>query len=340
MRAAVVRNGTIIVEEVPRPEAGGDEVVVAVRYCGICGSDVHRFTAGGFPNGAILGHEPCGRIVETGAGVEGWQEGERVVITSYDPCRACRWCLLGEYQLCLSKHWIGLGTHPGGFAEYVKARATMLLRIPDAVDDRTAALTEPLAVALHAVRTAHINLADTVAVIGAGPIGLLALQCLRLAGARAIAVIEVAEKRAALAARLGADAVLAPNDGLPAQVTGALGTPPDVVLDCAGAVPTLQQAAALVRPGGRILLVGVSMKPVPILAIEWGRKEAEMKACIAYRDEFPLALELLGKGLFQVEPLINAVIPLDDVGATITALDRPSDHIKVLVEPLRKEADQ
>lgn len=334
MKAATVRQGDFVVSEVPRPQASPGEVVVKVTYCGICGSDVHRFVAGGFPEGAILGHEPCGVITQLGEGVTDWQPGQRVVVIAYDPCRTCRWCLKGEYQLCTNKHWIGLGTNPGAFAEYVKAFPTMLLPIPDQVNDRAAALTEPLAVALHAVRTAHINLGDTAVVIGAGPIGQLVIQCLRLAGARAVGVVEIAPGRAELAAQLGADALFTPDtEDLPARVSRTLGVEPDVVFDCAGAVQTLQMAAEMVRPNGKVMLVGVSMKPVPITPIEWGRREAEMKACIAYRDEFPLALELLAGGSVNVEALISDVIPLEQIGQTIEILQKPNDQIKILVEP-------
>ncbi len=334
MRAAVVRQNDMLVADVPEPQAGPGEVIIKVKYCGICGSDVHRFAAGGFPDGAILGHEPYGVVARVGEGVAEWQGGERVVVIAYDPCRKCRWCQQGEYQLCLDKYWIGLGTNPGAFAEYVKACSTMLLRVPDQVRDRAAALTEPLAVALHAVRTAHINLGDTAVVIGAGPIGLLVTQCLRVAGARAIGVIEVAPGRAELAAHLGADKVFTPgSDDLVTEVVRFLGTEPDVVFECAGAVQTLQDAAELVRPHGKIMLVGVSMKPVPIIPVVWGLKEAELKACIAYRDEFPIALELLAKGKIDVDSLISDVVSLKDVGQTVKELQKPHGQIKVLVEP-------
>jgi (R,R)-butanediol dehydrogenase/meso-butanediol dehydrogenase/diacetyl reductase len=334
MKAAVVRQNDIRVEDIPKPQAGPGEAIIKVKYCGVCGSDVHRFAAGGFPDGAIIGHEPYGVVAEVGKGVTEWRGSERVVAIAYDPCRQCRWCRQGEYQLCLNKYWIGLGANPGGFAEYVKARSVMLLRVPDEVTDRAAALTEPLAVALHAVRTAHINLGDTAVVIGAGPIGLLVTQCLQIAGARAIGVVEVAPGRAQLAARLGADKVFTPGpDDWVAEVTRSLAAEPDVVFECAGAVQTLQDAAELVRPHGKVMLVGVSMKPVPITAIVWGRKEAELKGCIAYRDEFPLALELLAKGEVDVESLISGVIHLKDIGRTIKGLQKPHDQVKVLVEP-------
>ena len=334
MKAAIVRENDIVLGDVPKPQVSTGEVLVKVGYCGICGSDVHRFAAGGFPKGAIVGHEPFGVVVEAGEGVTEWRRGERVVLIAYDPCRSCRWCQQGEYQLCLNKYWIGLGTNPGGFAEYVKGRSAMVLRVPDQVSDRQAALTEPLAVALHAVRTAHVNVCDTAVVIGAGPIGLLVTQCLRVAGVRAVGVVETAPRRAELAGRLGADQVFGPDcDDLAARIVRGLGREPDAVFDCAGAVPTLQMAADLVRPGGKIMLVGVSMKPVPITAIAWSRKETEMKACIAYRDEFPLALDLIARGKVDVEPLISDVVGLKDVGRTIRGLLKPHDQIKVLVEP-------
>jgi (R,R)-butanediol dehydrogenase/meso-butanediol dehydrogenase/diacetyl reductase len=334
MKAAVVRQNDIRVEDVPKPQAGPGEVIIEVKYCGVCGSDVHRFAAGGFPDGAILGHEPYGVVAEVGKGVTEWRGGERVIAIAYDPCRQCRWCRQGEYQLCLNKYWIGLGANPGGFAEYVKARSVMLLHVPDEVTDRAAALTEPLAVALHAVRTAHINLGDTAVVIGAGPIGLLVTQCLRVAGARAIGVVEIAPGRAQLAARLGADKVFTPgSDDWVAEVTRSLAAEPDVVFECAGAVQTLQDAAELVRPRGKIMLVGVSLEPVPIIPMVWGLKEAELKACIAYRNEFPLALELLAKNQIDVTSLISDVISLEDVGQTVKDLQKPHDQIKVLVEP-------
>lgn len=334
MKAAVVRNKKFVLEDVIKPKAGPGEVVLKVRFCGICGSEVHRFEAGSFADGAICGHEPFGVIDEVGEGVEGWRKGERVVVIAYDPCRKCRWCLQGEYQLCLKKDWIGIGVKPGGFAEYVKAYATMLLRVPEKVSDRAATLVEPLAVALHAVRSVHINIGDTVAMIGAGPIGLLALQCLKTAGARAIGVIEATKTRRDMAAKLGADWTFSPEtENIGLEVTKALGAEPDVVFDCAGAVRTLQNAIDLVRPHGKVMLVGVSMEPVPIIPLQWGRKEAILKTTIAYRDEFPLALELIAKGKIDVESLISDIVPLSAIDSTIQALSRPNQQIKILVDP-------
>lgn len=334
MKAVVVRNKEMVLEDVTKPKAGLGEVVLKVRYCGICGSEVHRFEAGSFPDSAICGHEPYGVIDHVGDGVEGWKKGDRVVVIAYEPCRKCRWCQQGEYQLCVKKEWIGIGTNPGAFAEYVKAYASMLVPVPKQVNDRAAALTEPLAVALHAFRSTHVDMGDTVAVIGAGPIGLLVLQCSRVAGARAVGVIEAAKGRRDLAAKLGANVVFAPemkNIGL--EVTKALGAEPDVVFDCAGGIATLQNAIELVRPHGKIMVVGVSMEPVPIIPIQWGRKEAVLKTSIAYRDEFPLALELIANGKIDVESLISDIIPLNDVGRTIKALGRPNQQIKILVDP-------
>lgn len=334
MKAAVARNKDIILEDVVKPQAGPGEIVLKVRYCGICGSDVHRFEAGGFSDGAIYGHEAYGLIEEVGEGVEGWKKGDRAVVIAYEPCRKCRWCRQGEYQICFQKTWIGLGTNPGGFAEYVKAFATMFVRVPEQVSDRAATLAEPLAVALHAVRSSPIRVGDTVVIIGTGPIGLLILQCLKGAGARAVGVIEAAQARRDLAARLGADVIFAPDTkDIGFEMMKALGTEPDMVFDCAGGTSTLQCAIDLVRPHGQVILVGVSMEPVPILPIQWQRKEAVLKTSIAYRDEFPLALEWMARRKIDVESLISDIIPLKEVGLTVKALNRPNQQIKILIDP-------
>jgi threonine dehydrogenase-like Zn-dependent dehydrogenase len=145
--------------------------------------------------------------------------------------------------------------------------------------------------------------------------------------------VEIAAGRAELAGHLGADHLFSPGAGdLATEVRRILGQDPDFVFDCAGAVSTLQLAADLVRPHGRIMLVGVSMKPVPIIPIEWGRKEAEMRSCIAYRDEFPLALDLLAKDRIDVESLISDTVALEDVGLYLRRLLEPDDQVKVLVE--------
>jgi (R,R)-butanediol dehydrogenase / meso-butanediol dehydrogenase / diacetyl reductase len=334
MRAATIKNKSFVVSEVPVPQISSSEVLVKVEYCGICGTDVHRFAAGGLKDGVILGHEVLGYISKLGENVEGWKTGERVIIFPFDPCRKCRWCLEGNYHLCPQKYWIGLGTNPGGFAEYLKVRPEMLLKVPDLLDDKAGALVEPLAVALHAVRNAKVKIGDSAVVIGAGPIGLLVLQGLQLSGISPIGILEIAKGRASTATRLGADIVLDPqnieNSEMMIQI---LGFEPDIVFDCAGSVSTLQLAGELVTRGGSVVLVGVSMKPLQINALTWGGKELTMKGTVAYCNEFPLAIDLLAKGAINVNPFVENVIPLEEIDHMIEQLQTPNEYIKILVKP-------
>jgi len=287
----------------------------------------------------VPGHELSGVIAGIGEGVSGWHIGDRVVALAYDPCRKCSPCRLGTYQLCENKFWIGITTYPGAYANYVKVRPGMLLPIPDQVSDRAAAVAETLSVALHAVRTANFTLGERAVVIGAGPVGLLVTQCLRLAGARSIGVVEISSRRRELAARLGANKVFQPGEGhWIGEVIASLGSEPDFVFECAGAPQTLQNAADLIKPGGKIVLVSVSMEPVSIHPLAWGRKEAELKSSTAYCDEFPLALEFIAEGRIDVESLISEVIPLKNIDQTLKALRKPNNQIKVLVAPHMDDA--
>jgi (R,R)-butanediol dehydrogenase/meso-butanediol dehydrogenase/diacetyl reductase len=332
MKAAVfTESKTIQTQQVPKPKAGPGEAVVKVEYCGICGSEVSAYAQGTLPPGAIVGHELAGTVDEVGPGTEEWQGGDRVVATAYAACGDCYWCRHGQVQLCQRKYWIGLGFNPGAFAEYCKVRSSMLHRIPQQLSLRDAALVEPLAVALHAVRNAHVNLGDKVAIIGMGPVGLLVLQVMKLAGAGAVAVIEIAARRLALAKDLGASLALRPEEATVAVISEALGTLPGLLFDCAGATSSLQLAADLVCPQGKIILVGLSPKPVPIIAKEWSRKEITLQASMAYGEEFPLAVHLIADGKITAASLISDVITLEELDHTLKNLVTPNDQLKVLV---------
>ena len=252
-------------EEFPVPTAGADEVIVEVGLCGICGSDLHVYEHPEAPDGIVLGHEFGGTIVELGEGVEDWAIGQRVVAAPMEPCRNCWFCRAGEPQLCLHHYRIEAaqaGEERGmeamgamGYAPMARIQVPRLLALPDTLDDRQAASVEPAAVGYHAVRYSGLEMGDTVAVIGAGPIGLYTLQAAHVAGASKVVALELSQVRAEVARRLGADTVLDPRsigDGEAVQtaVNDALGGPPDTVFDAAGVASTLQQAVDLVKVGG------------------------------------------------------------------------------------------
>ena len=329
MKAAVFKGaGLLVVEEVPLPRAGSGQVVVRVSYCGICGSDLHRYAYGLMAPGVIMGHEFSGTILELGEGVEGWSIGDRVV-------RAFRGQLPPRYS-AREKGFTLDPAAPGGYAEYVALPATVLRRIPDDLADDVAALTEPLAVAVHAVRLSALKLGDAVVVLGAGPIGLLTLQCARLCGPRLVIASEPVAARRDLARKLGADVVLDPREvDVVAEVvrlTDGLGA--DVVFECAGTRPTLQQALDMARRRGQVVLVALCMEPCSVTPLDWVGREVQLQCSYGSdADDWPLALDLLATGRVQGRPLISNVVPLDQIQAAFQRLLAPADEVQVLVRP-------
>ncbi len=250
--------------DVPTPsDPGPGQVIMNVQAVGVCGSDLHVYHGTeSFPMRypVALGHEMTGSIVAVGPGVQGWSIGDRVVSeTAYQVCGTCLLCRQGHYNLCPDR--LGFGALvDGGMAEYVLTRAAILHRVPEGVDEVSAAMTEPTSVAFHGLTVnTEITPGDSVVVIGPGPVGLMAVQVASLYSPRQLAVIGTAmdAPRLALARKLGADAVYEDSDSaLAALKTAGFGIGADVVIDAAGVSSTLQLALALVRPGGQITKIG------------------------------------------------------------------------------------
>lgn len=338
MKAAVYKGPRHLeVEEVPTPKPGPGQVLVKVKYCAICGSDVHRFQHGIMLEGAVMGHEHCGVIADLGQGVDGWQVGDRVVCGggTPPPNTPAHASMLPRFNY---RTYSLTPQPPGGFAEYVLLDAWRLLPIPEEVSDEAACLTEPCSVAVHAVRLSGLKLRDRVAVIGAGPIGLLSLQAARAAGAGAVSVTEPVPLRRDAAFKLGADHVLDPSDTNVVdeivRLTDGIG--PDVVIETAGAGPTLQQALEMVRRDGMVVAAGVSWNPVPVATADWFGREVVMKAIYgSVPAEWQHSLQLMKTGGFQVEPLLTgkAFVPLDDIQEAFENLLNPKEEIQIVIVP-------
>ena len=335
MQAVVFRGiGQIEVTDVPKPEPGAGEVVIRVGYCGICGSDVEALHTGMYEPGLVIGHEFAGIIDEIDPGVAGWQVGDRVVVNDAIPCGACAPCRAGRLDDCDDLTMVGV-THDGALAEYVKIVAQGLHRLPDGVTLRQGALVEPLAVALHGIRRSRIKPGDRALVMGAGPIGLLTLQCALLAGARAVAVTEVDPTRIELAERLGATAVLNPTrDHVGVALMGLTeGRGPDVVYVCTGAPAPYRDAVSLVRKGGQVFILGLCVEPVEADFLSVVLNDLCIEGSLAGRAEFPAAIDFVAQGRVDVESLITDEISLDEVVSKgFGLLDTPgSQVVKVLV---------
>jgi (R,R)-butanediol dehydrogenase/meso-butanediol dehydrogenase/diacetyl reductase len=335
MKAAVFREpGTpLAIESVPDPAPGPRQLVVRVAYCGICGTDLHSTRAGpaALPCGSILGHEFVGEVVETGHDVAArWRRGERVCALPFLGCGECLACLAGTPFECAQVKLTGL-TVPGGFAEYVLTGDAETLRLPEGLALESAALVEPLAVGLHAVRKSGLQAGQRVLVTGAGPIGLAVLAWARALGARCVVMSEFAPERRALALQLGASAVIDPLQPLAAQFADIAGGAPEQIFECVGAPGLLGACVEAAPRHGRITLVGVCEQPDQFLPFPALVKELELRFAIAYgRDDFETVLAMLAQGRVDARAMVTDRVALAGLPAAFESLRTPSHQCKVL----------
>lgn len=338
MKAAVFREAgkKLGIEEVPEPEPGEGDLIVEVRACGICGSDLHvSELSGALPAGTIMGHEFAGQVVEVGAEAQAdFKVGDRVCPLPHISCGRCAACLTGNSGHCPEIQGIGLGQLPGAYAERIRVGARQTLHLPDAVSMREGALVEPLSVGLRAVAQAKLEPAADVLVLGAGPIGLATALWTRFFGARTVAVSEKLAARLELAEKFGATHLIdASKQEVAAAFDAAAGHQPDVIFECAGAPGLLQECITLAPRRGRVVVAGVCMQSdilVPALAI---LKEISFHFVLAYSDqEFQFTIDMLGDGRIRGEPMLTDSIGLAELPEAFEALKQPTSQCKVILE--------
>jgi (R,R)-butanediol dehydrogenase / meso-butanediol dehydrogenase / diacetyl reductase len=343
MRAAVFhREGSpLVIEDRQTPTARPGELVLQVAYCGICGTDLHATEKSDIPldPGTVLGHEFSGIVAESAS--PGWQRGDRIIglpLYECDECRPLGGCRDRLGILCGRTKLIGLAADvPGGYGEYLTLPVHNALRVPDALDLRDAALTEPLSVGAHAVHQAGALLGARVLVIGAGPIGLAVTVFARLAGARHLIVSELDPVRRNRAGTLGASAVLDPGaESIATAFVGVTGGTPDVIFECVGAPGLLRQVIDLAPVHGRVVVVGVCRHEDSILPRVAIRKELTVRFALGYtREEFELVLDLLAARRIDANELVSDVIGLDALPELFESLRRPNPRAKVLIDQRR-----
>src|SRR5580704_4344906 len=348
MRACVMRAHELVIDDVadPRPELG--QVLVRNLACGICGSDLHFLRhadqmaamtdevmpsmgeLGGIATmqvdpsrDIIMGHEFCGEVLEMGPDTAGAAAGALVVSVPILLSSA------GVHQLAYSNDY------PGGFAEYMLLAAPLMLEVPNGLDARSAALTEPLAVGLHAVAKSRATPADGAVVLGCGPVGLAVIAGLRLAGLETIVAADLSAVRRDLAVTMGATEAVDPGQEPVVEAWRRLdGRRPLVAFEAVGVPGMLQSLLRDVPPGTRITVVGVCMETdelVPFFAIA---KELSIQFALAYStDEFAGALRAIAEGDIDVAPMVTGTVGLDGVAGAFEALARPDEQVKILVEP-------
>ena len=360
MRATVMRNQRLVVTDLPRPEPGPGEVMVKTLACGICGSDLHalrhaeQFVEASRRAGSVftmdltrdvvMGHEFCAEIVEYGP------ETTRVLRTG------TRVCSRPSLIRADGPRTVGYSNDtPGGYAEYMRLTESLLLPVPNGLVTEHAALTEPMAVGLHAVAKARLESDDAPLVIGCGPVGLAVIAALRLHGARPIVAADFSARRRELATALGADLVVDPAQSTPWQSwreaavwrdtsrapvlpPWIAGPPrrPAVVFECVGVPGVLDQIMAAAPRGTRIIVVGVCMEADTIYPMLGISKELNLQFVLGYTpDEFAATLDHIAEGRIPVAPLITGKVGVEGVARAFEALASPERHAKILVEPWR-----
>ena len=338
MRAvAVTEDRRLELVDIRRPIPGAGEVLLDVRYCGICGSDLHmlHMPADVVPPGLVLGHEFTGAIADLGPGVEGWAVGERVVVFPMVPCGQCHACRAGHPNLCHKRmeEEPGVGRQ-GAYAESVVVPVGMLRRLPSKVSDAHGALIEPLAVAVRAIRLSGATPDEPVCVLGAGPIGVLTVVSLRARGFGRVAVVEPAPGRRAVVERLGVPAV-APHEastGVPSLVGHES---PKTVLDCTGHPSGAPLALELLPAAGCLTIAGLPTAAVPLDLAALVRKEIVVRGAFIYvEDDFAEALGHIAAGRVPCEQIITTVAGLEEAPAWFEDLSgRATEQVKVLLCP-------
>jgi 2-desacetyl-2-hydroxyethyl bacteriochlorophyllide A dehydrogenase len=349
MKALVLREyGKFTYEEVPDPKIQPDEVLVEVKACGICGSDVHGMdgSTGRRIPPVIMGHEASGVIVDRGSAVASapgggqWPTGAPVTFDSTVWCGECWYCRRGEINLCENRRVLGVSCEDyrrdGAFARYVAVPHRILYRIPDGVGFERAAMVEPLSIAFHAVRLARPQVNDVALVVGAGMIGLLIVQVLKVAGCGRVVSADVDPAKLKRARESGADDALDPQApdfaGRIRDMTSGRGV--DLSFEAVGVTAALQTALASVRKGGRLTLVGNVAPKVDLALQSVVTREVALLGSCGSQGEYPACLDLIASGRVNLDSLLSAKAPLSEGASWFDRLHkREPGLMKVILQP-------
>jgi L-iditol 2-dehydrogenase len=343
MKALVLEQYNLLAyKDVPEPQVGPENVLIEVKACGICGSDVHGMdgSTGRRLPPIIMGHEAAGIIAATGPKVSGWKKGDRVTFDSTVSCGNCHFCCKGLTNLCDNRKVLGVSCEEyrcdGAFAEYVAVPARIVYRLPEALSFEQATFTEPLSVAVHAVNRTPITKNDTAVVVGAGMVGLMVLQALRAKGIAKIVAVDIDKSRLELAQKLGADEALKADECNVKQevlkLTSGLGA--DISFEVVGLQETVTTAEAVLRKGGSLTLIGNFCPTVqwPLQSVV--TREISVFGSYISRGEYPDCLDMLAGGKVRVDALISATVPLRDGATWFKRLyDKEAGLYKVILVP-------
>ena len=326
----------------PDPAMSDDEVLVRVKACGICGSDVHGFTGktGRRIPPLIMGHEAAGVVEDFGKNVKGFEKGDRVCFDSTVYCNKCKPCREGLFNRCDKRQVLGVSTpefkRHGAFAEYVSVPWWIVFKIPDNMSFIQAAFLEPASIGTHAGNRPPISSDDTVVVIGGGTIGLFVMQAAKLRGAAKVIVVDINEFRLGLAVKLGADKVFNPqkSDLRETILAETEGKGAEVTFEVVGYAKTFRDGISITKTGGHLIAVG-NLEPIAEFNLqELVARELTFRGSYASSGEFRDCIELVASGKIDIEPLISDVLPLKDGPSAFERLHKAEeDLLKIVLEP-------
>ncbi|MCF8110412.1 MAG: alcohol dehydrogenase catalytic domain-containing protein [Desulfobacteraceae bacterium] len=336
MKAAVLRGPeTIKTETVDYPEVPDDGIVIHVKACGVCGSDLHVYKEGK-PEGTIFGHEFSGDVAQVGRNVKDIRVGERVTAAGFRPCGQCFWCGQGKFHRCANPELTGYQL-PGAMAEYVSIPIAIagqtVFKLPDELSYEDGASVEPLSISFFSVKRGKPKEGDTAAVLGLGVIGINAVQALKALGVSRVLASGRRASRLEAAKKSGADLVIdaARQDVMAAVMDATSGMGVDMVVECAGSSATFSQATEMVRGGGRVLLVGIFEQPLAWDPMAVIRKNISLVGCLG--GNFPGAIDLIQSGKAATGHLITHRFSLDEAADAFRVQLRERDAVKVMIIP-------
>jgi L-iditol 2-dehydrogenase len=330
------------VTEVPEPELGPEDLLVRVRACGICGSDIHGLdgSTGRRIPPLVMGHEAAGVVEKVGSAVTKWKIGDRITFDSMISCGKCHFCRAGKTNLCDSRMVLGVSCgdyrRHGAFAEFVAVPQHICYALPDELSFEHAALIEAVSVAVHAVEVTPVHLGDTAVVVGAGMIGLLTIQAAKNAGCTTVYAVDLDDSKLEMAKKLGAAEGFNPKHCDPAaeiiKRTGGRGA--DIALEAVGATEPVKTAIASVRKGGTVTLIGNVTPKIELNLQSVVTREIRLQGTCGSNGEYPACIDLLVKGLIKVDEIISERVSLEDAAKAFHRLyNHEPNLMKVIVNP-------
>ncbi|KAG7176995.1 sorbitol dehydrogenase-like [Homarus americanus] len=320
----LLRSGNLSFEQLAVPDLTPNQVLVRMAKVGLCGSDLSLVYKGQMADLTLpvtsvigVGHESSGVIAKCGSAVKHLKPGDRVTIEPGNSCRNCDLCLSNKYNLCDKSSFHNNGAlYPGMLAHYYTSTADLCFKLPDNVSEEEGALIEPLAVAVHACRQANVELGLPVLICGAGPIGLLCLLTAKAMGATNILVTDIKDNRLKVAKIMGADHTLlvkgSDPKSLAKKVVEVMGCMPNVTLECSGVQSSVTTGIYATKSGGILMLVGIGGTDMTLPITHAAVREISIKGVYRYLNCYPIAIDMIAKGLINVKPLITHRFKLNE----------------------------